>query len=146
MKILLFNLLTLLLPSLGSWDIKYDSLGITNLVSTQDVYNANLLGEGRLGDVVVTYKVKEGLWQTLPRGNRLMNVSNDVLTYTDRGMGDAMVVTQTFRQERETLHWGIVLENRSSFPVEIGDLAVTIPWKGNSGEEPKEIFERSFII
>ena len=117
MKILLFNLLTLLLPSLGSWDIKYDSLGITDLVSTQDVYSANLLGEGRLGDVVVTYKVKEGLWQTLPRGNRQLNVSNDVLTYTDRGMGDAMVVTQTFRQERETLHWGIVLENRSSFPV-----------------------------
>ena len=145
MKILLFNLLTLLLPSIGSWEITYDSLGITDLVSKQDTYGADLLGEGRLGDVMVTYKVKEGLWQTLPRGNRQLSVANDVLTYTDRGMGDAMVVTQTFCQKDKTLHWSIVLENRSSFPVEIGDLAVTIPWKGNTGEEPKEIFERSFI-
>ena len=111
----------------------------------KDTYGADLLGEGRLGDVMVTYKVKEGLWQTLPRGNRQMDVNNDVLTYTDRGMGDAMVITQSFRQEKETLHWSITLENRSTFPVEIGDLAVTIPWKSSSSEEPKEIFERSFI-
>jgi hypothetical protein len=54
MKILLFNLLTLLLPSIGSWEISYDSLGITDLVSKQDTYGADLLGEGRLGDVMVT--------------------------------------------------------------------------------------------
>lgn len=124
------------------WQVSYDSLGVNRLVAPSDPYGANLIEGGRLGEVLVTYKVQDGLWQTLSSSRREWD---GVRMYVDRGLGDAMVLTQTFTEREDgSLHWDILLENRSPFPVYIGDLAVGIPWKGG-GDEPAEIFERSFI-
>jgi hypothetical protein len=139
MNAILLSLLAALSPL---WQVSFDSLGVNRLVAQSDPYGANLIEGGRLGQVLVTYKVQDGLWQTLPSDRREWDGER---TYVDRGLGDAMVLTQTFTDREDgSLHWDILLENRSPFPVYVGDLAVGIPWKGG-GDEPDEIFERSFI-
>ena len=143
MRALLLFLLASILPHQEAWRVSYDSVGVTGLVSVKDPYEANLIERGRLGDVTVTYKVQDGLWQTLSPQKRVFSERDGVLTYTDRGLGDALVMTQTFSAEGTDLHWGIRLENRSKFPIFIGDLAIAVPWKSGA-EDPKEIFERSF--
>lgn len=135
-------LLSFLVAAASLWQVSYDSLGIRRLVAPSDPYEANLIEGGRLGQVLVTYKVQDGLWQTLSPSRRKWDGKG---TYVDRGLGDAMVLTQTFTEREDgSLHWDILLENKCPFPVYVGDLAVGIPWKGG-GDEPAEIFERSFI-
>jgi len=135
-------LLSFLVAAASLWQVSYDSLGICRLVAPSDPYEANLIEGGRLGQVLVTYKVQDGLWQTLSPSRRKWDGKG---TYVDRGLGDAMVLTQTFTEREDgSLHWDILLENKCPFPVYVGDLAVGIPWKGG-GDEPAEIFERSFI-
>jgi len=134
-------LLSLLLQALPFWQVQYDSLGVHTLISSEDPYGANLIEGGHLGQVTVTYKVRDGLWQTLSPRSR----QRDGNTYTDCGVGGAMTLTQTFTEEADGgFHWGITLRNASSFPIYVGDLAITLPWKAN-GRNPKEIFEQSFI-
>jgi len=134
--------LSCLLALSPAWQAGFDSLGVNRLVVAEDPFRANLVEGGHLGQVLVTYKVREGLWQTLPSSRRTWDGKG---TYVDRGLGDAVVLTQTFsEQEDGGFHWDLVLENRSPFPVFVGDLAVSVPWKGG-GEDPEEIFERSFI-
>ena len=118
-------LLTLLVAVSPLWQVSYDSLGIHRLVAPSDPYEANLIEGGRLGQVLVTYKVQDGLWQTLSARQRKWDGK---ATYVDRGLGDAVVLTQTFTETEDGgVHWGLLLENRSSFPVYLGDLAVGIP-------------------
>ena len=135
-------LLSLLFAVSSLWQVSCDSLGVNRLVAPSDPYGANLIDGSRLGQVLVTYKVQDGLWQTLPTDRREWDGNG---TYVDRGLGNALVLTQSFKEQEDgSFHWDIRLENQCGFPVYIGDLAAGIPWKGR-GEEPDEIFERSFI-
>ena len=132
-------LIALVLQALPLWQVDSDSIGVNKLISRQDPYAANLIEGGRLGQVTVTYKVQDGLWQTLHPG-RLEDGR-----YVTRGTGNAVMLSQGFEEQEDGgFHWSIDLQNNSPFPVYIGDLAVTIPWKSRA-EEPREIFERSFI-
>ena len=133
---------SLLLHVASGWITAYDSLGLNTLVPKQDSYQANLIEGGRLGQVVLTYKVQDGLWQTLDGRRKKWDGK---CAYTEEGTGKAMELRQQFSETEDGgLHWDIVIRNNSKFPVYIGDLAVGIPWKGG-GEDPKDIFERSFI-
>lgn len=128
-----------------SWTFSYDSLGIRGLFSASDPYGADLVSGELLGDVLLTYKVRDGLWQTLKNSGRKASFGCDRVIYTDEGIGGAMELRQSFSLEGECVRWEIKVANNSRYPVEIGDLAVCIPWKNDGGEDPDEIFERSFI-
>ena len=127
------------------WTAGYDSLGVRSLVCASDSYGADLTGGRVLGDIILSYKVRDGLWQTLSSGRRRASFGDGTASYTDTGTGGAVELHQEFRFEGDRVHWNIEVSNRSPFPVEIGDLAVGIPWKSDGGEDPDEIFERSFI-
>ena len=134
-------LFSALLALVSAWQVQFDSLGVNRRVPTSDPYHANLIEGGRLGNVLLTYKVQDGLWQTLSPTRREWDGQN---TYVDRGLGNAMVLTQSFSEREDGgFHWDIRVENRSHFPVWVGDLAVVVPWK-SGGANPQEIFERSF--
>ena len=135
--------MSILLSLLASavWLVSYDSLGVNRLTAAEDPYAANLIEGGRLGQVLINYKVENGVWQSLDGRPRRQDGSR----YTDTGLGEALVLVQDFEQQADGgFHWAITLENRSPFPIFVGDLAVCIPWK-SGGEAPEEIFERSFI-
>jgi hypothetical protein len=53
-------------------------------------------------------------------------------------------VIQRFRVEEGSLTWTVELVATSEAPVEIGDLAVVVPWQGPGGGDPAAIFERGF--
>lgn len=129
----------ILLQVLPFWHTAGDSLGVTTLISARDPYGANLIEGGRLGQVTVSYKVQDGLWQTL-KPAKLQDGK-----YISRGIGDAVVMIQSFTEQADGgFHWNITLENKCPLPVFIGDLAITVPWKAH-GDEPQDIFEQSFI-
>ena len=127
------------------WKIDYTSKGITALESVADVFHANLLN-GELGDVLLAYKVKDGIWLKIDPKKREMNVDEQAKTisYNDTGIGNTIELTQYFRLDGDKLHWDVDIVNNSKFPVEIGDLAIAFPWRSARGEDPIPIFERSF--
>ena len=53
-------------------------------------------------------------------------------------------VIQRFRVEEGALTWTIELVVTGEAPIEIGDLAVVVPWQGPGGGNPEAIFERSY--
>ena len=79
-----------------SWTFSYDSLGIRGLFSASDPYGADLVSGELLGDVLLTYKVRDGLWQTLKNSGRKALFGCDRVIYTDEGIGGAMELRQSF--------------------------------------------------
>jgi len=53
-------------------------------------------------------------------------------------------VIQRFRVEEGALTWTIELVVTGEAPIEIGDLAIVVPWQGPGGGSPEAIFERGF--
>ena len=127
------------------WKIGYNTRGIAALVGVSDPYRANLLG-GELGDVLLNYKVKDGVWLRLQPRNREMKVDerSGTISYHDVGTGKTIEMTQVFKLDGEVLHWSIEITNNSAFPIDIGDLAITFPTRRVSGRNRMAIFEESY--
>ena len=53
-------------------------------------------------------------------------------------------VVQRFRVVDGALDWTIELASTSEYPIEIGDLAVVVPWQGPTGGNQAAIFERGY--
>ncbi|MDW8257263.1 MAG: hypothetical protein RML85_09605, partial [Acidobacteriota bacterium] len=126
--------------------LTYDHRGITQLRNPQDPFQADLLsGEGRLGEPVVTYRVEGGDWLPIYTGRRTLHAEPDkgVLTYTDTDPGSPLKMVQQFKVEGKVLDWTIEIETTMNFPVQIGDLALPIPWRFPAGDA-RTIFERSW--
>ena len=127
------------------WKIGYNTRGVNVIESVSDPYHANLLN-GEIADVLLAYKVKDGVWLQLNPGNREMqaDATNRTISYRDSGIGNTIDMTQLFHLEGDVIHWTIDIVNNSKFPIEIGDLAFAFPWRGPSGENPIPIYERAF--
>lgn len=126
--------------------LAYDRRGITRLWNPHDPFQADLLsGEGRLGEPVVTYRVEGGDWLPIYTGTRTLQAEPDkgALTYTDFDPGSPLKMVQQFKIEGDVLDWTIEIETTMNFPVQIGDLALPIPWRFPAGET-RTIFERSW--
>jgi hypothetical protein len=126
------------------WKIGYTAQGINAIVSVADSCRANLLS-GELGDVLLAYKVKDGIWLKMNAEGRTLHFDepHKTIRYHDQSIGNVIDLSQTFRLEGDKFHWNIEIVNKSGFPVEIGDLAFAFPWKSR-GETPAEIFEQAF--
>ena len=108
-------------------------------------YDAQVLDHsGRLG-IVLKYRVNSSdsldLYQndpvkTEPAAGEVV-FSNDV-------EGTVLKSTQTFRTDGRVLDWTIDVANRTQEPIEIGDFALSLPWRAPGGEDPDAIFERSW--
>jgi hypothetical protein len=68
-----------------------------------------------------------------------------VATYEIGAPGDAVKVAETYRTDGRVLDWAVNLQTTSGQPVEVGDLAFSLPVAGPSGEDPARIFERGFL-
>ena len=128
------------------WKLAYTTRGVNSLEMVKDVYHANLLS-GDLSDVLLAYKVKDGVWLRMNPRNREMKTDAQAgtISYRDVGIGNTIEMTQLFRLEGDVIHWTIDIVNNSKFPIEIGDLAFSFPWNGGRGGNPVPIFEGAFI-
>ena len=134
------------------WKVGYTANGINSLESVKDPYQANLLS-GELGDVMLVYKVKDGVWmRTNTSYNRFnpvremkANAQTGTVSYKDVGMGNFVEMTQTFRLDGEVLHWNIDIANNSKYPIEVGDLSITFPLQsGRGGSDRNSVFEKNY--
>ena len=127
--------------------ISYNSRGITEIISSQDLHNANVLSGGQhLGSPVLKYRYGSGDWLDLNQGESIMKIDsdNEEINYTDYIPGMPMRMKQVFKLADGILEWQISLKNLLGFPVTIGDLAIPFGWRTPSGQNPDEIFEKGF--
>lgn len=129
-----------------SFIVTYDLRGITGISNPHDPYNAEFLARGgRLGEPVIKYKIGEGEWSDFATTERKLDADPQygTLVYRDFGEGSPLKMVQRFRTDQQSLEWTIQIETTGA-PVQIGDMAIPIPWRFPAGENPDAIFEKSF--
>lgn len=133
------------LPS-SSLAVAYDERGISGLSIASDRYKAPLLSAGGHLGVMAKYRVEQGDWLDLYQSEPVLARTDEGrrVSYTNDVSGTVIASSQAFRAEGPALEWTIELANRMPYPVEVGDLAISIPWRAPSGEDPDAIFERSW--
>ncbi len=139
----------------GDFRFSCDERGVSALANPNDPFKATVTPSagtrgGRppvLGLAVSLRTGKDGSWADLPARGPGWEASPETgtVTYASGGPDDPVKAVETFRAVGRSLDWTIDLESNSPAPVEIGDLAVSIPVAGPFGEDPAQIFERGFL-
>jgi hypothetical protein len=80
---------------------------------------------------------RNGSWSVAPEAGRVV--------YASGGGAAPLKIAETFQAGGRVLDWTIGLEATGPAPVEIGDLAISIPIAAPYGEDPARIFERGFL-
>lgn len=125
-----------------SWKIGYDHRGISHLSSNSDPYKVNVIS--RLIDANVRFRIGGGDWQPID-SSRQMEVKGNTVRFINNKQGSPFSMEQTFTLKDEVLDWDIVLENNTSQTIDIGDISISIPLRGNSGREPVNLFEKGYL-
>ena len=134
-------------PRLQSGDflVSWDERGVTGVSNPGDPFGAQLLAAGgRLG-IVLKYRVEGGDWLDLFQEPRMTaSPAEGRLLYATDASGTVLRSSQTFSTDGKVLDWAIEIGNRMDYPVQVGDLAISLPWRAPGGEDPDAIFERSW--
>src|SRR5262245_23511732 len=129
----------------ASFTLAYDGRGITGISNPGDPYGAQFLAPGaHLGDPVVKYKTGDSEWADISTKERKLEADpeNGSLVYSDIASASPLKLVQRFRTGGNSLDWTLEIEAVSKAPVQIGDLAIPIPWRFPAGENPETIFEK----
>ncbi len=142
----------------GSFRFSYDERGLSGLVNPHDPFGATLLpagGRGGCGQgaapatlgLNVSYRAGNGEWASLSTRGAKWRASPEtgVVTYTSSDAAAPVKVIETFKTDGSMLDWTIDLESTGKLPARIGDLGISMPVAGPSGENPIQIFERGFL-
>lgn len=131
----------------ASFALSYDGKGIIGLSNPQDPYRAEFLAPGgRLGEAVLRYKTGDDDWRDIATDERRLEADAGAgsLIYSDFKEGSPLKLVQRFQTDGESLDWTIQIETTTDAPVQVGDLAIRLPWRFPAGENPDLIFEKSF--
>ncbi|MCJ7486984.1 MAG: DUF5695 domain-containing protein, partial [Candidatus Aminicenantes bacterium] len=148
----------------GNFRFSYDERGISALANSHDPFGATLMpaaatgtrGQGAGQDrgrapvlgVILRYRpAGSGEWVDLaPRGPK-WEASPDAgtVTYTRGGPSAPLKVFETFKTDGRVFDWTIDLETTGKLAVQVGDLGISVPSVGPTGENPIQIFERGFL-
>ena len=129
----------------GDFALSFDSRGLTGLSAAHDPYSAQVLApHARLG-VVLKYRVEGGDWLDLYQNEPVKTgPAPDTTVFTNDVDGTVLKSAQTFRTDGRVLDWTIDVANRTQEPIDVGDFALSLPWRAPGGEDPDTIFERSW--
>jgi len=127
--------------------LEFDGAALTSLRYDGDAFPTNYIAAGRkLGPVDLAWRRPGDPWQSLRTGDAAPETDGSYLAKDDRG--PAVSITTALRPEGSVLRWTIDLENHSSDPIEIGDLALPLPMHSSfNGKEPPtaSVLKHSFI-
>jgi hypothetical protein len=138
----------------GDFRFACDERGVSALANPNDPFKATLMpAAGTRGarppvlGLAVSYRTDKAGWTDLASRGPEWQASPETgtVTYTSGRSGDPVKIVETFHATGRVLDWAIDLEATTAAPVEIGDLAVSIPIAGPYGEDPAQIFERGFL-
>ncbi len=120
--------------------------GLVSVTDPQDRYGADIVSRrAPWGRIKLVYRTGDGAWVERPHN------WPDVMT-TDRGAvvlqsddpADPVTLRQTFSLAGDALDYEIEIGTRDGGEVEIGDMALYLPWSIARSENADTIFERSF--
>jgi hypothetical protein len=131
----------------GNFRIAYDDQGVTAISNVLDPYEASLISPGRRLAPVIMYRVPGGDWFEAYREKTRLSAAPEEgrLSYIDDVDGTVLNTVQTFQTDGKVLDWTIEVSTRMPLPVTLGDFGVEIPWRPPFGENPDDIFEKSWI-
>ena len=142
------------ISGLGKPDDPWDALVVPVAVRARpgaspggDTARANANRAERTLSLLVGYRTGTGQWRELTARTAGWRASPDsgAVSYRSGGGSEPMAVTERFATDGRVLDWTIELASTSQQPVEIGDLAISLPAAGPSGPTPQAIFERGFL-
>lgn len=122
------------------------SKGITSLTSPGDKFHADIISSrSPWGRVKLVYKSGNGDWkELLDTAKNIQSMSPSSVVLTSGSAGSPLDVSQSFTLNSKGIDWDITIAGAGNAPVEIGDLAISLPWRRASGENAEEIFEKCF--
>ncbi len=122
------------------------SKGITSLTSPGDKFQADIINPRTpWGRVKLVYKSGNGDWKEMTdtaKTIKSMTPSSVVLASAEKG--NPVNFSQYFTLNSKGIDFDITVNNRGHTSLEIGDLAITLPWRTPSGENAENIFEKCF--
>jgi len=139
----------------GDFRFACDERGVSGLANPNDPFKASVMPAASpraarppvLGLTVCYRMGKKGEWTDIMSRGPEWKASPEIgmAVYASGGPGAPLKVVETYRTDGRVLDWTIALESTGPAPVEVGDLAVSIPAAGPYGEDPAQIFERGFL-
>lgn len=141
------NLDTFLLES-SSIKAIFSQEGLTSLVNPSDSFQANFVKKGKQVKTKLTYKEDKGSWIDIEyyreskSFNRNIDSSISILTW---GPNKLQIIEQRYSLSQYGLDLDIYIQTKSTLPVTIGDLGITLPYRSPTGKKQEDIYERSFV-
>ncbi len=147
----------------GSFSFAYDERGISQLRHPDDPFGAMVTtpapagrggGRGAAQDqpqraatlgLTIAYQAGGGSgWTTVvTRGAMTASPEAGTVRYSTAGAGP-LAITETYSTDGSALDWTIDLKAVGA-AVRVGDLGISLPVQGPTGENPAQIFERGFL-
>ncbi len=123
----------------------FSDRGVISLTDPQDKYKADIINSrSPWGRVKLVYRSGEGKWIELPDSVKQLKSGTSTAEYISVDKNAPLTMDQRFTLNGEVLDYDITVKNTGTAPVEIGDLALFLPWRTASGENPEYIFENCF--
>ena len=123
--------------------LTFDSRGLTRLAAARGPYGAQVLAPGARLCVVLKYRVEGSDWLDVYQNSPVKTTpSPDATVFSNNVEGTVLKAGQTFRTDGRVLDWTVDVANRTEVPIDIGDVALSLPWRAPGGEDPNTICER----
>ncbi len=150
----------------GDFRFTYDERGISGLANPHDPFGATLLpaaasggargqgavagrgaGSGATLGMSLSYRIGTGEWTNLTtRGSKWSaSPGTGTVTYSNDSANAPVKAVETYVTDGKALDWTINLESAGKAAVQVGDLGISVPAAGPTGENPIQIFERGFL-
>lgn len=119
--------------------------GVSGISNPADPFGASVVDKDKYLELEVRFKTNTN-WTEIPADSyrRLGTPTQTSVEYVSPAKLPVKVI-QRIKAGNGALDWDISLESTSKDSVSIGDLGIEIPVHGPWSEDPREIFERSFI-
>ena len=124
----------------------FSDRGIISLTDPQDKYKADIINSrSPWGRVKLVYRSGGGDWKEMPDSvKQFKTVSSSSAEFISEDKNAPVILDQRFTLNGNALDWDITVNTTGTTAVDIGDLAVFLPWRTASGENPEYIFENCF--
>jgi hypothetical protein len=119
--------------------------GIASLIDPTDPFLADVVSNRTWGKAKLVYKVPGGEWvNTGQETMKMESVTTSEIKLSSHAEGSPIIMEQTYTLTENSIDLDITIESFSDKVVRIGDLAIGLPWRRASGEDPEYIFEKCF--
>ncbi|MBN1388740.1 MAG: hypothetical protein JW965_09855 [Bacteroidales bacterium] len=120
------------------------SYGIIYLTDPADPYHADIIRDRPWGVSRLIYRTGDSGWIDFHHDSTRIIKGDKTEVTILASNNDSLSMKQVYRLHKDAVDLDIIISTGLDQPVTIGDLALGLPWRRPSGEEPEYIFEECF--